>query len=54
MKSKSPKAQLYREKQAITIGIESQGWIKLEAYVNGERRIGLRAQHNVKVITDRL
>lgn len=52
-KSRSPTAPLYKVKVAVAIGLDKQGWVKLEAYVNGERRKGSRVQHNVYVIERR-
>lgn len=52
-KSRSTTAPLYKVKTAVAIGLDNQGWVKLEAYVNGEKREGSRVQHNIYVLDTR-
>eukprot|EP00957_Ditylum_brightwellii_P097582 7431748-Ditylum_brightwellii.AAC.1 len=49
-KLKSVTAQLYSVKKGEAIGLDNQGWIKIEAYVKGERKVGSRKQINIRVI----
>ena len=48
-KSRSRTADLYNVEQGVAIGLNSQGWVKLEAFVKGKRRIGSRKQSNLLI-----
>jgi hypothetical protein len=49
-KSKSVTAHLYGLEKGVAIRFDNQGWVEVEAYVKGERKVGSRKQNNLRVI----
>ena len=48
-KSKSVTSQLYGVKKGVVIDFDNQGWIKIEAFVEGKCNVGSRKK-NIRVI----